>query len=346
MPIGPARMSLMDHLGELRMRLVRIVVALLIATLVFYMATPTIAQFLLAPVAEFLPQDGNGNALLNVLGAFDAFAVRFSMSLWTALVATMPIILWQILAFFLPALKPKERKWFIPTFAAAVVLFILGTVFCYCIILNPAFQWLTDQASGFATVLPEAGSWVDIIIKFEIGFGIGFEMPLIVFYLVMFKVVPYEKLRARWREVYVGLLIFSAVVTPDASPVTMGLMFAAMIGLYELSLLVARVALKRRNKNAEARAKREEAEAAEAREEIKRAKRSFDEHLWGSEEERESMEHDAAEDKARRAKEREERKASKSEQEELNARMKEASKRAWAEHDAREAEGAHLVDKE
>ncbi len=64
---------------------------------------------------------------------------------------------------------------------------------------NPAFQWLTDQASGFATILPEAGQWVDIIIKFELGFGIGFEMPLVVFYLVMFGVVPYKKLRASWR---------------------------------------------------------------------------------------------------------------------------------------------------
>ena len=64
--------------------------------------------------------------------------------------------------------------------------------FCYCIILDPAFQWLTDQATGFATILPEASQWVDIIIKFELGFGIGFEMPLVVFYLVMFGVVPYK----------------------------------------------------------------------------------------------------------------------------------------------------------
>ncbi len=335
MPIGPARMSLLDHLGELRLRLTRIVVALLIATLIFYMATPTIAQFLLAPVAEFLPQDGNGNALLNVLGAFDAFAVRFTISIWAGVVATMPIILWQILAFFLPALKPKERKWFIPTFIAAVALFIFGSVFCYCVILQPAFEWLTDQASGFATVLPEAGSWVDIIIKFEIGFGIAFEMPLVVFYLVIFNIVPYSKLRASWRVVYVGLLIFSAMVTPDASPVTMGLMFAAMIGLYEISLFIARIALKRRTKAKEAKEAREAKEAEEAREEIRSVKRSFDEHLLGSEEERESLEKEAQADKVKRAEERAQVKEAKAKQAELDAQMKEASKKAWAEHDAK-----------
>ena len=286
MPIGPARMSLMEHLGELRMRLVRIIVCLIIATLVFYLGTDTVVQFLLAPVAQYMPLDESGQVQLNVFGAFDAFSVRITVALWTALVATSPITLWQILAFFLPALKPKERKWFIPTFIAALCLFIIGTVFCYCVILDPAFQWLTDQAAGFATIMPEASQWVDIIIKFELGFGIGFEMPLVVFYLVMFGVVPYKKLRASWRVVYVGLLVFSAMVTPDASPVTMGLMFAAMVVLYELSLLAARVGLRKRIKRQEKARKTEELEAQEAKEELKYAKTKFQEHLWGSDSEK------------------------------------------------------------
>lgn len=284
MPIGPARMPLMDHLGELRMRLVRIVVCLLVATCVFYLSTNTVVQFLLAPVAEFMPKDESGAVMLNVLGAFDAFSVRITVALWTAVVATAPIILWQILAFFLPALKPRERKWFVPTFVAAVALFILGAVFCYLVILNPAFQWLTDQASGFATILPEASQWVDIIIKFELGFGIGFEMPLVVFYLVMFNIIPYKKLRASWRVVYVALLIFSAMVTPDASPVTMMLMFAAMVVLYELSLVAARIGLKKRIKRLEEQKRAEEAEREEAKEEMRNLKKDLDAHLWGEEE--------------------------------------------------------------
>lgn len=286
MPIGPARMSLMEHLGELRMRLVRIVVCLIVATLVFYLGTDTVVQFLLAPVAQYMPLDESGQVQLNVFGAFDAFSVRITVALWTALVATAPITLWQILAFFLPALKPKERKWFVPTFIAALCLFIGGTVFCYCIILNPAFQWLTDQATGFAIIMPEAAQWVDIIIKFELGFGIGFEMPLVVFYLVMFGIIPYKKLRASWRGMYVGLLIFSAMVTPDASPVTMGLMFAAMVVLYEISLLAARVGLAKRIKRQEEARKQEQLEAEEAKAELKYAKTKFKEHLWGSEDEK------------------------------------------------------------
>ena len=89
-------------------------------------------------------------------------------------------------------------------------------------------------------------SYIDIIIKFELGFGFAFELPLIVFYLVIFDVIPYKKLRGSWRTVYVVLMVICAVVTPDASPVTMLLMFAAMIMLYEGSLLIARVVLGRR----------------------------------------------------------------------------------------------------
>ena len=272
MPIGPARMPLFDHLGELRMRLVRIVVCLLIGVCVFYFATPTMGQFLMIPIAEYLPKGPDGLPSFMAIDPFEAFSTRFKISIWAAIVACSPVILWQLLAFFLPALKPNERKWFIPTFAAAVVLFILGTVFCYCIILNPAFQWLTDQAMGLGTVTPRMASYVDIIIKFELGFGVAFELPLVIFYLVVFNVVPYKKLRDSWRGIYVGLLVFCAIVTPDASPVTMALMFAALIVLYEVSLLLARIALGRRIKKQNEELAKEEGAAQAAAPKAKKLK--------------------------------------------------------------------------
>ncbi|NGM17706.1 twin-arginine translocase subunit TatC [Eggerthellaceae bacterium zg-893] len=264
MPIGPARMPLFDHLGELRMRLVRIVVCLAVAVVVFYMATPTMGQFLLLPIAEYLPRAADGSVALVALDPFESFSVRFLISMWAAIVACAPVILWQLLAFFLPALKPSERKWFVPTFAVAVFLFVFGTVFCYAIILDPAFQWLTDQAIGLGYVEPRMSTYVDIIIKFELAFGLAFELPLIIFYLVIFDVVPYKKLRGSWRIVYVALMILSAMATPDASPITMVLMFAALIALYEVSLLLARIVLAKRIKKQTAELEAEEAaEAAE-----------------------------------------------------------------------------------
>ena len=237
MPIGPARMPLFDHLGELRMRLVRIVVVLLIAVCVFYMATPTLSVILFAPISEFLPE-GFQQGMYTT--PFDAFATRFKLSFWASVVACSPVILWQILAFFLPALKPKERKWFIPTFAIAVFLFIFGTLFCYFIILQATFGWMLDQTVDFAAIFANAEDYINIIMLLELGFGAAFELPLVIFYLSIFHLVPYKDLRGNWRAIYVGLLIASAMVTPDASPITMFLMFGAVIVLYEASLFVAR----------------------------------------------------------------------------------------------------------
>lgn len=247
-------MPLLDHLGELRRRTVIIVVCVLITLCVLYMIAPQLIEFLKLPIQDYLTND------LIVTKAFEGFTVKFLVSLFGALVVCSPIIFWEILAFFLPALKPNERRFVLPTFAAAVVLFIIGVVFCYNFCLGAAFQWLTGESSSIGTVLPQATDYIKFIILFLIAFGLAFELPLVVFYLILFDFVSYSKLRQSWRTVYIVLLVFSAMVTPDASPVTMFIMFAALIVLYEISLFAARFALNKKIKRA---AEREAAEAAE-----------------------------------------------------------------------------------
>ncbi len=244
MPIGPARMPLMDHLGELRRRLMIIVVSVVIAACVMYVATPTIIEILKYPIRDYLPE-GADFAVLTALGGF---TLRFKVAIYSAVIVCSPLIIWQILAFFLPALKPNERKWVVPTTAIGTALFIIGTIFCYFVILDPAFQWLTSQSDAIGKIIPDAENYIRIILLFEIAFGIAFELPLIVFYLIIFNVVPYKYFRENWRVVYIALMVICAMVTPDASPVTMAFMFAAMLMLYEVSLLIARVALARRIK--------------------------------------------------------------------------------------------------
>ncbi len=228
-------MPLLDHLGELRRRLTIIVVAVLITAVVVYAATPTIIDMLLDPIRAYIP-DGK----LSVLTALGGFTVRFKVSLFVGLIVASPIVIWQIMAFFLPALKPNERRWVVPTFAAFIILFLLGMIFCYLVILNAAFGWLYSQTVEFATVVPQAEDYISIIMLLEIGFGIAFQLPLVVFYLTIFHIVPYYTLRRSWRYVYVALMVISGITTPDASPVTMILMFAALVSLYEISLAIAR----------------------------------------------------------------------------------------------------------
>ena len=255
MPVGQAQMPLFDHLGELRRRVTVVVVALLVATCALYaLISSELILFLLQPVAKFLV-DGETIMSLEdikhsivILNPFDGFSLRFKVSFYFSILITSPVWLWQFLAFFLPALEPNERKWVVPTFFSAVALFAAGMIFCYIAMLDPAFEWLTSQTTRFANLMADAQSYVHTVLLFEIAFGVAFELPLVVFYLTVFNIIPYKTLRESWRTVYITLMVICAMVTPDGSPITMLLMFSAMLALYEGSLLVSRLVISRRLK--------------------------------------------------------------------------------------------------
>ncbi len=233
-------MPLMDHLGELRRRLTIIIVSLFTTAVVLYFATPTLIDFLLAPVQQYLD---SGLFVMTPLGGF---SIRFRVAIFVAFCVCSPIVIWEVLAFFLPALKPNERRWVLPTLAVGTALFVLGIVFGYNFILGPAFGWMVGESSAIGSILPDAESYLKAIMGLMIAFGLAFELPVVVFYLIVFGLIPYKTFRKNWRTVYVVMLVFSAIVTPDASPVTMGFLFAALIALYEVSLVVARIVLAKR----------------------------------------------------------------------------------------------------
>ena len=191
MPIGPARMPLMDHLGELRRRLTIIVTSLFVTALVLYFATPSLINFLMAPVQEFIPPSLAGDVAsgLYVSSPLGGFSIRFRVAIFAAVCVCSPIVLWE---------------------------------------------------------LPDAETYIKAILGLEIAFGIAFELPLIVFYLIVFNLVPYKTFRKNWRTIYCVLLVLCAMVTPEASPVTMLFMVAALLSMYEISMLVARFVLSKR----------------------------------------------------------------------------------------------------
>jgi sec-independent protein translocase protein TatC len=243
MPIGPARMPFLKHLDELRKRMFVLVGVLSVAVVALYFFTEPIYGFVVAPVVSILK-----GAKPIAIGVLDPMTVRFGLAFWSSVVLCSPLIAWELMAFLMPALKPKERKWVIPTFAAMVVLFAGGVVFCYYVILPASFQWLAQQSGGIMTFMPTAGDLLVVVEFFLLGFGIAFQTPVIVFYLVYFGVVPYAKLRSNWRIIYVTVVILASMITPDWSPVSMGALSIAMIVLYELSMLLCRIMLARRIK--------------------------------------------------------------------------------------------------
>lgn len=234
-------MPLRDHLGELRRRLLIIIVVFIVTVLIIYFATPTLIDLMLETIEDELTGG------LYVFTALGGFSIRFKVASFYSVIIDLPIIIWEIMAFILPALHDKERKWVVPTVIAAVVLFFLGMIFAYYIIQPSAFGWMIEQTSEFATALADAEDYLDMFMALEIGFGVAFEIPLVIFYLSVFHFVSYSTFRSQWRIVYVVLMVLSACVTPDASPVTMLLMFAVLVGLYEVSLAVSRYVIIKRD---------------------------------------------------------------------------------------------------
>lgn len=245
-------MPFLKHLDELRKRMMVVVAVLSVAVVGLYFFTEPIYRFVVAPVWPILK--GNNPIAIGVL---DPMTVKFGLSLWSAVIICSPLIAWQLMAFLMPALKPSERKWVVPTFLAMVVLFAAGVTFCYIVILPASFVWLADQAGTVMTFMPTAGDMLAVVEFFLLGFGVAFQTPIVVFYLVYFGVVPYAKLRSNWRVIYVTIVVLAAMITPDWSPVSMGALAGAMIVLYELSMLACRVLLARKIK------KQRELEAAD-----------------------------------------------------------------------------------
>ena len=238
-------MSFFSHLGELRTRLTWIVVAILGGSLGLYHWGWDIYEFVMRPIIPHLGDTPLVSPFI-ATNPFEFFTMRFMIAMFAAAVFTSPIWVYQLMAFFLPALKPKERKWFYPIFSAMVVFFITGVVFCWLFVLGPGFGWLLDQGGQTVQMLPKATEFFRGVSLFLLGFGLGFQTPVVVFGLIVMEIVPYKKLRANWRTSYVVIMVIASVATPDWSWVTMLSLFSAMVALYEGALFVSKIVLRKR----------------------------------------------------------------------------------------------------
>ena len=235
----------MQHLNELRKRLTVVIAVVGVLTLVGYFYSDEIYRILIGPMLPVLGDSGS-----YTLDLLEAMANRFRLGMFGAVVVGSPVIIYETLAFFVPALKIKERRWFGWTAFAAGVLFLAGVAFCYFLILEPSTQWLVDQSGETFQLLLRAQSAMTFAMWFLAGFGLAFEVPVVVFYLVYFNVIPYATLRKNWRVVWVVIVTLASMITPDWNPWSMAALAGVMIALFESSMLLVRLMLARKIKAA------------------------------------------------------------------------------------------------
>jgi sec-independent protein translocase protein TatC len=251
-------MPFLDHLDELRSRIIRSVIALALAVgLAFLLATRIdLLGYLIAPIEPLL-----GESKLKYLSPTDPFFITMKLSLYGGLLLSGPIIIYQLWSFVSPALMPRERRAIIPSFYLGLVLFAVGVAFAYYIVLPMTLKF----TMGFHTTRLEQSitidAYLEIVLRILLAFGLVFEVPVVMLILAAVGIVNSKQLAAKRRYAVVLSTIAAALLTPgDVIVVTVGLM-VPLIGLYELGIGLARVVERGRERAraAEAAAAAEEA---------------------------------------------------------------------------------------
>jgi len=175
-------------------------------------------------------------------GPTEALFASIKVSLLAAIIASLPVIFYQCWKFIAPALLPKEQRWGIPLFVLAGALFAFGLIFCNLVILPLVINFFVSFGMDHdVTPLLSVGTYIDFNVKFLFIFGCAFELPLVLTILAQVGVVSGQSLAKYRKYAILAVLILSAVVTPDATLVTMLLMAIPLMVLYEIGIIGARI---------------------------------------------------------------------------------------------------------
>lgn len=226
--------SIVVHLEDLRRRLLWGLAGFGVMLLIGLWQQDRLLELLMRPA---------GLTHLVALTVLEPLLVKFKVAFVFGLVMAFPWLLLQGLLFVSPALSQREARYVLPLAALSVVLSVAGVLFGYTLVLPTSTRWLLAQAGSVMSVQITALSYVSYAVWFLAAIAAAFQTPLVVLSLIGLRVVSYAKLRQQWRTVYVVILVLSTMVTPDWSPITMGLVAVAMAALYEFSLLLARIVL-------------------------------------------------------------------------------------------------------
>jgi len=240
-------MSLGEHLGELRMRLIRSIIAVALgasAILAFY---DPVLQFLTRPYRQLCKDrpDFNCDGSLFALGPLDGLAARMRIAGYGGLIVALPVILWQLWRFIVPALNKKEKQYTIPFIVSSVVLFATGGALAYWT-LSKALEFLISWSGTEVNQAFQITKYVSLVILMILAFGVGFLTPLLIVFLQLVGVVTPKTLIKQWRIAIVAIFFVAAVITPSGDPITLMALALPLTFLYFVAILIGFIAIRKR----------------------------------------------------------------------------------------------------
>jgi len=238
--------SLIEHLIELRTRLVRALLGVGVALLALLPFTRRLYDWLAAPLVARLPE-GQHFIALNPAGAFFA---PLKLTCFVALFAAAPWVLYQAWAFVAPGLYQREKKLAKPLLFSAVALFYAGCAFAYFVVLPSVFNFLVKFSPAAVAITPDANTYLDFVVLIFFAFGASFELPVALVILVLLGWVTPKQLAEARGYAIVGIFVLAAVITPP-DVVSQLLLALPMCGLYELGILAAKWVAPKEARNAD-----------------------------------------------------------------------------------------------
>lgn len=226
--------SFVSHLLELRSRLLKIVIGLVVSILVFLPFSNELYAWLAQPLLNKMPA---GTHMI-ATAVTTPFLVPMKVSTLVAIVVSLPYTLYQAWAFVAPGLYEHERRFIGPLIMASTALFVLGMAFAYFLVFPVLFGFVTSSAPQGVAVMTDIGSYLDFVTTMFVSFGIAFEVPIAVLLLVRFNLVKIETLKEARSYVIVGAFVIGAILTPP-DVISQVMLAVPLWILYEAGVFVA-----------------------------------------------------------------------------------------------------------
>jgi sec-independent protein translocase protein TatC len=239
-----AKMTFLEHLDELRKRIIVAVSSVGVGCLIAFTFVNPIYDFIMRPLSALLPKGSH----FIFTEPMEAFFLKMKMALIVGIMIAMPVVLWQVWLFIAPGLYAKEKKLAIPFIVLASGGFVGGAAFSHYILFPWMWQFFGSFANDELQFLPRIAPVFSLYMQMLLGMGLVFQMPALVYPLARMGLVTARFLLRHFKYAVLIIFIISAVVTPSGDPMTQTLMAAPMVGLYLISIVIAFIFGKRKKK--------------------------------------------------------------------------------------------------
>ncbi len=232
-------MTLVEHLTELRTRLVKTVIALAVGGVIGFMLYEPVLEVLQRPYCAISEQCD-----FVVTDPLESFSIRLKVSAYVGLLIALPVVLWQLWRFITPGLYPNEKRYAVPFVGSSVVLFFLGSGLALWTFPN-ALEFLVNIGGDSLQPLYSPGKYLSLVTFMMLAFGVGFEFPIVLVFLQMTGALSWQRLASWRRWAVVVIFVIVSVITPSGDPFTLMALALPMCLFYEVSILLGRFVLKR-----------------------------------------------------------------------------------------------------